>query len=40
MDPGDPSLIDSKPLLRAFLSACELRKKTGKASPVMAVKAA
>jgi putative glutamine amidotransferase len=40
MDPGDPTLIDSKPLLRAFLSACELRKKTGKASPVMAVRAA
>ncbi|HET9471364.1 MAG TPA: type 1 glutamine amidotransferase [Usitatibacter sp.] len=40
MDPGDPTLIDSKPLLRAFLSACELRKKTGKASPVMAIRAA
>jgi putative glutamine amidotransferase len=40
LDPGDPSLIDSKPLLRAFLSACELRKKTGKASPVMAIRAA
>jgi putative glutamine amidotransferase len=40
LDPGDPTLIDSKPLLRAFLSACELRKKTGKASPVMAVRAA
>jgi putative glutamine amidotransferase len=40
MDPGDPTVIDSKPLLRAFLSACELRKKTGKASPVMAIRAA
>jgi len=40
LDPGDPTLIDSKPLLRAFLSACELRKKTGKASPVMAIRAA
>ncbi len=40
IDPGDPTLIDSKPVLRAFLSACELRKKTGKASPVMAVRAA
>jgi putative glutamine amidotransferase len=40
MEPGDATLIDSKPLLRAFLSACELRKKTGKASPVMAIRAA
>jgi putative glutamine amidotransferase len=40
IDPGDPTLIDSKPLLRAFLAACELRKKTGKASPVMAIRAA
>jgi putative glutamine amidotransferase len=40
IDPADPSLIDSRPLLRAFLSACEQRKKTGKATPVMAVKAA
>ena len=40
MDPGDPTLIDSKPLLRAFLAACELRKKTGKASPVMGIRAA
>jgi len=40
MDPKDPSLIDSRPLLRAFLSACELRRKTGKASPVTAVRAA
>jgi len=36
----DPSLIDSRPLLRAFLTACEERKRTGKASPVMAMKAA
>jgi putative glutamine amidotransferase len=40
MDPKDPSLIDSRPLLQAFLSACEHRKKTGRASPVMAIKAA
>ncbi len=40
MDPKDAALIDSRPLLRAFLSACELRKRTGKAAPVMAVKAA
>ena len=40
MDPRDPGLIDSGPLLRAFLAACELRKKTGKATPVMAAKAA
>jgi putative glutamine amidotransferase len=40
MDPKDPSLIDGRPLLRAFLSACELRKKTGKAAPVSAIKAA
>ncbi len=40
IDPSDPALIDSKPLLQAFLAACELRKKTGKASPVMAIRAA
>jgi putative glutamine amidotransferase len=40
IDPKDPSLIDSRPLLRAFLHACELRKRTGKASPVMTTKAA
>jgi putative glutamine amidotransferase len=40
MDPKDPSLIDSRPLLRAFLDACEQRRKTGKASPVMAARAA
>jgi len=40
MDPGDPALIDSKPLLHAFLAACELRKRTGKASPVMSIRAA
>lgn len=39
-DPADPALIDSHPLLRAFLDACELRRRTGKASPVMAIKAA
>ena len=40
MDPKEPTLIDSRPLLRAFLAACELRKRTGKATPVMAAKAA
>jgi putative glutamine amidotransferase len=40
MDPKDPGLIDSRPLLRAFLSACEARKRTGKASPVAAIRAA
>ena len=40
MDPKDPSLIDSRPLLRAFLAACELRKRTGKAAPVAAVRVA
>jgi len=40
MDPKDPSLIDSRPLLRAFLSACESRRKTGKPAPVTAVRAA
>jgi len=40
IDPKDPSCIDSRPLLHAFLAACELRKKTGKAAPVMAIKAA
>ncbi|HEX7465679.1 MAG TPA: gamma-glutamyl-gamma-aminobutyrate hydrolase family protein [Usitatibacter sp.] len=40
IDPKEPSLIDSRPLLRAFLAACESRKRTGKASPVMASKAA
>ncbi len=40
MDPRDPSLIDGKPLLRVFLHACEQRKRTGKATPVMAVRAA
>ncbi|MGZ5040887.1 MAG: gamma-glutamyl-gamma-aminobutyrate hydrolase family protein [Usitatibacter sp.] len=40
MDPKDPGLIDSRPLLRAFLAACEHRKRTGNATPVMAAKAA
>jgi len=39
MDPRDPDVIDSRPLLRAFLHACELRKRTGKASPVMSIAA-
>ncbi|HXZ48044.1 MAG TPA: type 1 glutamine amidotransferase [Usitatibacter sp.] len=40
MDPDDPALIDSKPLLRAFVAASELRKKTGKPSPAMTFHAA
>jgi putative glutamine amidotransferase len=40
MDPRDASLLDGRPLLRAFLAACEQRKKTGQASPVMAARAA
>ena len=40
MDPADPSLIDSRPLLREFLRACESRRRTGQAAPVMAVRAA
>ena len=41
MDPSrDPTLIDSRPLLRAFLTACEDRRRTGKATPVMSIKAA
>jgi putative glutamine amidotransferase len=39
MDPADPTLIDSRPLLRAFLHACDLRKRTGKAQPVMTIAA-
>lgn len=37
---ADPALIDSRPLLRAFLDACEQRRRTGKPSPVMAIRAA
>lgn len=40
MNPDDPGLIDSKPLLRAFLAACAMRKKTGKAAPMMGVRSA
>jgi putative glutamine amidotransferase len=40
IDPKDASLIDSRPLLRAFLSACDHRKRTGRATPVMAARAA
>ena len=40
IDPKDSSLMDSRPLLKAFLDACELRRRTGKASPVMAIRAA
>jgi putative glutamine amidotransferase len=37
---SDSSLFDTRPLLRAFINACEQRRKTGMASPVMSVKAA
>ena len=40
MDPKDPSLIDGRPLLRAFLAACVQRKKTGRPAPVMGERAA
>jgi putative glutamine amidotransferase len=40
LDPNDPALLDGRPLLKSFLGACEHRKKTGKPTPVMAVKAA
>ena len=40
MDPKDSALIDGRPLLRAFLSACESRRRTGKPSPVAAIRAA
>ena len=40
ISPGDPTLIDSRPLLKAFLTACEQRKRTGRAAPVMAIRAA
>ncbi len=39
MPPGDPSVIDSRPLLRAFLAACEQRRKTGRPTPVMDLQA-
>ena len=40
MDPDDPGLIDSAPLLRAFLSACALRRKTGEPAPALGLKTA
>jgi putative glutamine amidotransferase len=40
MDPTDATLIDSRPLLRAFLAGCEQRKRSGKAAPVMSTRAA
>jgi putative glutamine amidotransferase len=40
LDPKDSSVFDGRPLLRAFLQACEQRKKTGKAAPMMAARAA
>lgn len=39
IQPGDPSLIDSRPLLRAFLAACEQRRKTGRPTPAMELQA-
>ena len=39
-DPEDPALIDGRPLLNAFVAACELRRRTGRASPVTAIRAA
>ena len=35
MDPRDAELLDGKPLLDAFLSACRSRKATGRPTPVM-----
>jgi hypothetical protein len=40
MDPKDPALIDGRPLLRAFLDACEHRRRTGHARPVQPAKVA
>ncbi len=40
IDPNDTTLVDSRPLLHAFVEACDLRKRTGKATPVMALRAA
>jgi putative glutamine amidotransferase len=36
MDPQDATLMDGKPLLEAFVAACEHRKRTGKPAPVLA----
>jgi putative glutamine amidotransferase len=36
MDPQDVALMDGKPLLEAFVAACEQRKRTGKPAPVFA----
>jgi putative glutamine amidotransferase len=40
LDPRDSSLLDGRPLLRAFLQACEQRKRSGKAAPMMSMRAA
>lgn len=40
MDPTDRKLLDGRPLLTAFLSACRDRKATGRPRPVLAAKAA
>lgn len=40
MERGNPELLDGRPLLEAFLAACEERRRTGKASPVSAIRAA
>jgi putative glutamine amidotransferase len=37
MNPSDPTLLDGRPLLNAFLAACYERKFTGVSSPVRAV---
>jgi putative glutamine amidotransferase len=40
MDPNNAELVQSRPLLEAFVKACEQRRKTGKATPLMAARAA
>lgn len=36
MDPTDAVLMDGQPLLKAFLGACDQRKRTGKPAPTLA----
>jgi len=36
MDPNDAALLDGRPLLEAFVAACEFRRRTGQPSPVLA----
>ena len=40
IDPANAQLVQSKPLLDAFLKASEQRKRIGKGTPIMAAKAA